>query len=183
MLSGKRIAILVEEGFGDSELIESLRAMKAVEARVVIVGADSTQSYQSQNGKKIITAEVTADKALADDFDAIIIPSVHSPNEKRFHSSVIDLVKKMQDSGKLIAAICCGPQLLISADIARGCRLTSSLLIAEDLKNAGADRIDVPVVTDANIITARKAIDLPVFNWTIIEALRVNDHSAYTGVP
>jgi protease I len=98
----------------------------------------------------------------------------------RFRSSVIDLVKKMHCSGKVIAAICYGPQLLISADIVRGRRLTSSLPIAEYLKNAGADWVDEPVVQDGNIITSRKASDLPVFDWTIIEAVRANGQSSKT---
>ena len=174
MLAGKRIAILVENSFEDLELIEPMRAMKAANARVIIVGTDPRQSYQSQSGKKIITAEVTADKAVTEDFNAIIIPGVHSLDGMRFHSSVIDLVKKMHGLGKVIAAICFGPQLLISADIVRGRRLTSSVSIAEDLKNAGADWVDEPVVQDGNIITSGKVANLPVFDWTIIEAVRAN---------
>ena len=174
MLDGKRIAILVEEGFGDLELFEPQRAMKAAEARVVLVCADHAQSYQSKSGKRTITAEMTTDKVKAEDFDAIIIPGGYALDKMRFHSSVIDLVKKMHGLGKVIAAICFGPQLLISADIVRGRRLTSSLSIAEDLKNAGADWVDEPVVQDGNIITSGKVANLPVFDWTIIEAVRAN---------
>ncbi|MDD5702220.1 MAG: type 1 glutamine amidotransferase [Dehalococcoidales bacterium] len=174
MLDGKRIAILVEEGFGDLELIEPLRAMKAAEARVVLIGSDHVQNYRSQSGKRIITAEVTTNKVKAEDFDAIIIPGIHSLDGMRSHSSVIQLVKKMHGLNRVIAAICYGPKLLISADIVRGRRLTSSLSLTEDLKNAGAEWVDEPVVQDGNIITARKAADLPVFDWTIIEALRTN---------
>jgi protease I len=176
MLDGNRIAILVEAGFGDAYLFEPMRAMKEAGARVVLVGANSTQSYQSQSGKKIITAEVTADRVMTEDFAAIIIPGMHSLDRKRFHSSVIDLVNKMHGLDKVIAAICYGPQLMISAGIVRGRRLTSSLSIAQDLKNAGADWIDEPVVQDGNIITSRKTADLPVFDWTIIEAIKANSH-------
>ena len=176
MLDGKRIAILAEEGFEGSELFEPMRAMKEAGARVVVVGAGSTQSYQSQSGKKTIKADVTAVGVMTDDFDAIIIPGTHSLDRNRFHSPVIDLLNKMHGLGKVIAAICYGPQLLISAGIVRGRRLTSSLSIAEDLKNAGADWIDEPVVRDGNIITSRKAADLPVFDWTIIEAIKANSH-------
>ena len=174
MLDGKRIAILVEEGFEDLELIEPLRAMKAAEARVVLVCAGHAQSYQSKSGKRTITAEMTADKVKAEDFDAIIIPGVLSLDGMRFHSSVIELVKKMHGLNKVIAAISYGPKLLISADIVRGRRLTSSLLIAEALKNAGAYWVDESIVQDGNIITSRKAADLPVFDWTIVEAVRAN---------
>jgi protease I len=71
-----------------------------------------------------------------------------------------------------VAAICHGPQLLISADIVRGCKLTSWVSIAVDLKNAGAEWVDAPVVRDRNLITARKPADLPRFNKAIIDALR-----------
>jgi protease I len=172
MLDGKRIAIIVENGFEDLEFIEPMRAMKAADARVIVIGAELVESYRSNSGKKTIIADVTADKAVTEDFDAIIIPGLRSLDGMRFRSSVIDLVKKMHGLGKVIAAICCGPQLLISADIVRGRRLTSSLSIAKDLKNAGADWVDEPVVQDGNIITSGKVVNLPVFNLTIIEAVR-----------
>ena len=174
MLDGKRIAILIEEGFGDLELVEPLRAMKAAEARVVLIGANSAQSYQNRSGKRTIAVEMTADKVKAEDFDAIIIPCGLSLDGMSYYSSVIDLVKKMHGLGKVIAAICYGQQLLISADIVRGRRLTSSVSIAEDLKNAGADWVDEPVVQDGNIITSGKVSNLPVFDLAIIKAVRNN---------
>ena len=87
------------------------------------------------------------------------------------NQSMIDLVRKAFDSGKLIAAICHGPQLLISADIVRGRRVTSWPSIAVDLKNAGAVWIDAPLVRDGNIITSRKLGDLTKFNKAILNAL------------
>ena len=174
MLDGERIAILVEPGFEHSELFEPMRAMKEAGARVVLVGANSTQSYQSKNGEKSVTVEVTSDRAEAEDFEAIIIPGGHPLDGIRFRSSVIDLVKKMHGLGRVVAAVCYGPQLLISADIVRGRRLTSSLSIAEDLKNAGADWVDEPVVQDGNIITSGKVSNLPVFDLAIIKAVRNN---------
>ena len=172
MLDGKRIAILVEEGFEDSELTEPLRSMKAEGARVIIVGPDSGKPYQSKSGKRTITAEMTADRAKAENFDAVIIPGGYAPNRMRLHQPMINLARKAHDLGRVVAAICHGPQLLISADIVRGRRLTSWPSIAIDLKNAGADWVDEPVVQDGNIITSRKPSDLPKFNKTIIEALR-----------
>ena len=89
----------------------------------------------------------------------------------RLHQPMVDLVRKAHDLGKVVAAVCHGPQLLISADIVRGRRVTSWPSIAVDLKNAGADWVDEPVVRDGNLITARKPADLPRFNKAIIEAL------------
>ncbi len=171
MLEGKRIAILVEEDFEDSELIEPLRAMKDGGARVVIVGSGSKQSYKGKRGAATIAVDTTADKVKPEDFDAIIIPGGYAPDKMRLCQPMVDLVKKAHDEGKVIAAICHGPQLLISADIVRGHRVTSWSSIATDLKNAGATWVDESVVRDGNIITSRRPFDLPKFNKAIIEAL------------
>ena len=172
MLEGKRIAILVEEDFEDSELVEPLRAMKDAGARVVIVGSGTKQSYKGKRGNATITVDVTADKVKAEDFDAIIVPGGYAPDKMRLHQSMIDLVRKAHDLGKVVAAVCHGPQLLISADIVRRRRVTSWPSVAVDLKNAGANWVDEPVVKDGNLITSRKPADLPRFNKTIIEALQ-----------
>jgi protease I len=178
MLEGKRIAILIEDGFKDSELTEPLRSMKAAGARVIIVGTDPTQRYQSKSGKRTITAEMAADRVKAEDFDAIIIPGGYAPDRMRLHQPMIDLVRKAHDLGRVVAAICHGPQLLISADIVRGRRLTSAPSIAVDIKNAGADWVDEPVVQDGNIITSRKPADLPMFDKAIIDAVAANSQSS-----
>ena len=171
MLEGKRIAILAEEDFEDSELMEPLRAMKDAGARVVVVGSGSKKSYKGKRGSATITADTTADKVKADEFDAVIIPGGYAPDKMRLKQSMIELVRKAHDLGKIIAAVCHGPQLLISADIVRGRRLTSWPSVAVDLKNAGATWVDESVVRDGNIITSRKPADLPRFNKAIIGAL------------
>lgn len=172
MLEGKRIAILAEEGFEDSELVEPLRAMKDADARVVVVGSGSKECYRGKRGRANIKVDVTADKVSAEDFDAIIVPGGYAADKMRLHQPMIDLVRKVHDLGRVVAAICHGPQLLISADIVRGRRVTSWPSVAVDLKNAGADWVDEPVVQDGNLITSRKPADLPRFNKAIIEALK-----------
>jgi protease I len=172
MLDGKKIAILAEEDFEDSELIEPLRSMKNAGARVVIVGTGSKPSYRGKRGNVSVSVDITADKVSVEDFDAIIIPGGYAPDKMRHDPAMVELVKKAYELGRVIAAICHGPQLLISADIVRGCKLTSWPSIAVDLENAGAKWVDAPVVQDGNIITARKPADLPRFNKAIIEALR-----------
>jgi protease I len=171
MLVGKRIAILAEDDFEDSELMEPLKAMKDAGARVVIVGSGSKQSYKSKHGSVTIKADITANKAEASDFDAIIIPGGYAPDKMRLYRPMVDLIKKAHDEGKVIAAICHGPQLLISAGIVKGRRVTSWSSVAVDLMNAGAIWVDEPVVRDNNIITSRKPVDLPKFNKAIIQAL------------
>jgi protease I len=172
MLNGKRIAILAEEDFEDSELIEPLRSMKNAGARVVIVGTGSNEKYRGKRGNASVSVDTTADKVKAEDFDAIIIPGGYAPDKMRRDQDMIELVKKAYELGKVVAAICHGPQMLISADIVRGRKVTSWPSIVIDLKNAGAEWLDAPVVQDGNLITSRKPADLPRFNKAIIEALR-----------
>jgi len=172
MLDGKMIAILAEEDFEDSELIEPMRGMKNAGARVLIVGSGSQKSYNGKRGSATVSVDATADNVKAEDFDAVIVPGGYAPDKMRLHQSMVELVRKAHDLGKVIAAICHGPQLLISAEIVRGRRVTSWPSIAVDLRNAGAEWIDAPVVRDGNIITSRKPADLPRFNKAIIEALR-----------
>jgi protease I len=172
MLEGKRIAILAEEGFEDLELIEPLRALKNASARVVIVGSGSHETYLGKRGKAKIRVDTSADKVNGQDYDAVVIPGGYAPDRMRLHQPMIDLVKKAYNSGKVVAAICHGPQLLISAGIVKGRRVTSWPSVAVDLKNAGAKWVDEPVVQDGNLITARKPADLPRFNKAIIDALK-----------
>ena len=171
MLNGKRIAILAEEDFEDSELIEPLRAMKNAGAKVLIVGSGSQESYRGKRGSATVRVDATADNVKAEDFDAIIVPGGYAPDKMRLHQSMVDLVRKAHDLGRVVAAICHGPQLLISAEIVKGRRVTSWPSVAVDLRNAGADWVDAPVVQDGNLITSRKPADLPRFNKAIIKSL------------
>jgi len=172
MLDGKKIAILAEEDFEDSELIEPMRAMKNAGAKVLIVGSGSKETYRGKRGSVTVRVDATADKVKAEDFDAIIVPGGYAADRMRLHQSMVELVRKAYELGKVVAAICHGPQLLISAEIARGHRVTSWPSLAVDLRNAGAEWVDAPVAQDGNIITSRKPADLPRFNKAIIEVLR-----------
>ncbi len=172
MIEGKRIAILAEEGFEDSELVEPLRAMKDAGAKAVIVGSGSQEIYTGKRGQARIAVDAPADEINPEDFDAVIVPGGYAPDRMRLYPSMIALVKKLHDQGKIVAAICHGPQLLISADVVRGRKVTSWPSIAVDLRNAGAQWLDEPVVRDGNLITSRKPADLPRFNKAIIDALR-----------
>lgn len=171
MLDGKRVAVLVEEGFEDSELVEPLRALRDASARVVVVGSGSQASYRGKRGTATVPVDATADEVRADDFDAVIIPGGHAPDRMRMYEPMIDLVRRAVAAGKVVGAICHGPQLLISAEVVRGRRMTSWPSIAVDLKNAGAEWVDEAVVQDGNVITSRKPADLPKFNKAIIRAL------------
>lgn len=170
MLPGRRIALLIEQDFEDAEVTEPLKAMKAAGAKVLVVGSGSAKTYKGKHGTEI-NADVSIDEVRVDEFDAIIVPGGYAPDRMRLYAPMVDLVRKANEKGKLLAAVCHGPQLLISADVVRGRRVTSWQSIAVDLKNAGAIWVDEPVVKDGNLITSRKPADLPRFNKAIILAL------------
>ena len=172
MLDGKRIAILAEDDFEDSEIIVPMWGMKNAGAKVLIVGSGSKEIYQGKRGSVAIRVDVTADKVKAENLDAIIIPGGRAPAKMRKHKPMVDLVKKADELGKIIAAVCHGPQLLIAVGIVKGRRLTSGPAVAAQLKKAGAEWVDEAVVCNGNLITSRKPADLPRFNKAIIEALR-----------
>jgi protease I len=172
MLEGYRVGILVEQGFEDSEMAETMRALSDSGAVVVIIGSGSSLSYRGLRGKLRVRADSTAEDVEVDQLDALVIPGGYAPDKMRLHRSMVDLVRRAHDAGKIVAAICHGPQLLISAEIVKGRRITSWPSIAIDLANAGAVWIDEAVVQDRNIITAGKPADLPRFNKTVIEALQ-----------
>jgi protease I len=178
MLEGKRIAILVEEGFEDAELAEPMRALRDVGAKVIVVGSGSQKTYKGKRGNVRVSPSITADKIKTKDFDAVVIPGGYAPEKMRLYPSMVKLVKNAFDEGKLVAALCHGPQLLISAEIVRGKRVTSWPSVAIDLKNAGAIWVDEPVVKDGNLITSRKPADIPKFNMAIIEELDSQDKQA-----
>lgn len=145
--------------------------MKDGGAMVAIVGSGSKESYKGKSGNAIVTVDATADKVKAEDFDAVIVPGGYAPDKMCLHQPMIDLVREAYDAGKIVAAFCHGPQLLISADIVRGRRVTSWSSITIGLENASANWVDEPVVLGRNLTTSRKPADLLRFNKAIIEAL------------
>ena len=137
----------------DAELMEPLRAMRDAGVRVSVVGSDSKKSHKGKRGSAEVTVDTTADKVETSRFDAIIIPGGYAPDKMRLHQPMVDLIWKAYAKGKIIAAVCHGPQLLISADIVKGHRVTSWPSVPVDLKNAGSTWVDEPVIRDGNIIT------------------------------
>ena len=171
VLSGKRVAILVEQEFEDSELSGPREALLAAGATVVLVGPTSGAEFRGKRGDAIVTSELAAGAAHMTDFDALVIPGGHAPDKMRMRHAMVDLARDAMDTKKTVAAICHGPQLLISADVLRGRTLTCWPSIAIDVKNAGGLYVDKPVVEDGNLITSRKPDDVPMFSEAIIKAL------------
>ncbi|MBS7639607.1 MAG: type 1 glutamine amidotransferase domain-containing protein [Candidatus Bathyarchaeia archaeon] len=188
-LENRRVAIIVAHEFEDVELLYPFLRLSEEGAEVVIVPVESgLHPRPSVRGKPVtgrygtpIPLEVFGEgvryaiKRLneinIEDFDALIFPGGFSPDALRIMPGVIELVKNAHEKGKIIAAICHGPQVLISAGLVRGKKVTSYIAVRDDLVNAGALFIDEPAVRDGNIITGRVPDDLPEFCQMIIEAL------------
>ena len=170
-LAGKRVAILVEDDFEDRELTGPLETLRAAGASVTLVGPTRGASFRGKRGDATVTADASAGEVRMRDFDALVIPGGHAPDKMRLRHAMVDLARDAMEAGKPVAAICHGPQLLISANALRGRTLTCWPSIAIDVKNAGGLYVDKPVVEDGNLITSRKPDDVPVFSEAIIRAL------------
>ncbi|MDX1654133.1 MAG: type 1 glutamine amidotransferase domain-containing protein [Candidatus Competibacteraceae bacterium] len=168
-LQGKKIAILAEQQYEDLDLQYPRLRFQEAGAQVTVIGPEA-RSYPSKHGYP-----AQADKGIREvspgDFDGVIIPGGYSPDHMRRSPEMVEFVREMNRSGKIVAAICHAGWMLCSADIIRGRTVTGFSSIRDDLKNAGAEYVDREVVRDGNIITSRVPPDLPAFCRTIIEAL------------
>lgn len=138
-------------------------------AEVTTIGLN--REHTSRFNRRIIP-DKTIDEAKIDDYDAVVIPGGFGPDRLRVNEKVLDFVREMMRAGKLIAAICHGPQVLISADLIKGKKVTCVKQVSVDVINAGAQYVDEPVVIDGNLITSRHPRDLPGFTAAIIDALK-----------
>lgn len=170
-LAGKRVVVLAEDMYEDPELWYPYYRMKEAGATVTLVGTGSAETYSSKHGYPV-RVDARADDIRAADVDAVIIPGGFAPDRLRRYPAVLRLVREAFEAGKVVAAICHGPWVLVSAGVLRGTTATSVSAIKDDVTNAGAEWVDREVVRDGNLITSRTPADLPAFCRTIIEAMR-----------
>jgi protease I len=163
--------MLVEDEFEDRELVGPLDALRAAGATVTLVGPTANTEYRGKRGDAVVTSDLAAGAAKIANFDAVVIPGGYAPDRMRMRHAMVDLARDAMQAGKPVAAICHGPQVLISANVLRGRTLTCWPSIAIDVKNAGGLYVDKPVVEDGNLITSRKPDDVPQFSEAIIRAL------------
>jgi protease I len=158
-----KIAVIIDDLFEDSEYTEPAKAFREKGHTLVHVGLKEGDTVA---GKKHGT-EVRIDRSVrdvsVDDFDALLIPGGYSPDKLRAHEGPVEFVKEFVNSGKPVFAICHAPQLLISADVLRGRKVTGWKSIVQDIKNAGARFFDEKVVEDKNLVSSRQPGDLPEF--------------------
>ncbi len=169
-LEGKKIAILLEDGYEELEFWYPKLRMEEEGAKVTVL-APQRKVYR---GKHCLEAK--ADRAVSevnvDDFDALIIPGGHAPDRLRRYEEILSFVKEMDKKGKVIAVICHAGHVLVSAKILKGRKVTGFFSIKDDLINAGAEYIDEPVVVDGNLISSRHPGDLGHFCRAIVEKLK-----------
>jgi protease I len=169
-----RVLIVASDGFEESELFGPREILRQRGAEVILASPkrDPIQATVHDDPGKTIRPDLTVDEARADDFNALVLPGgVRNPDHLRLHANVIALIREFDRQGKPIGAICHGPWLLVEADLLRGRTATAWPSIRTDLRNAGANVVDEPAVTDGNIVTSRNPEDVAAFTDALIDLI------------
>lgn len=166
-----KVAFLLADGFEDSEMKNPYEAVKEAGHKAVIIGLEKGAEYKGKKGTVSYTADLGAAEAKAEDFDAVVIPGGSAPEALRVNDDIVRFVKEINEQGKLIAGICHGPQVMISADILKGKAATCYIGIRDDVKLAGAEYHDKEVVVSENLVTSRTPADEPAFIREILAKL------------
>jgi protease I len=178
-LNGKRVAILVADGFEQVELTGPKQELELAGATTQIVSPAKGQvkGWNHTEWGDQFPVDLPLEQARPDDFDALLLPGgVMNPDKLRANAQAVQFVKSFFEAGKPIAAICHGPWTLIEAGAVRGRKMTSYESIKTDLQNAGANWVDQEVVNDQGIVTSRKPADIPAFNLKMIEEFAEGGH-------
>lgn len=170
-INQKRIAILLEDLYQVLEVWYPLLRLKEEGIGVVTVGTGTKDEYKSKEGYPA-KADTSIDNIKPEQFAGVVIPGGYAPDILRRYDQVNDFVKRLYLDGKVVAAICHGGWVLVSAGVLKGQKATCFFAIKDDLIAAGAKYEDKEVVVDKNLITSRKPEDLPVFVGEIIKQLK-----------
>lgn len=165
-----KAAILVEDQYQVLEVWYPYLRLREAGIETVLVGTGTKREYKSREGYPA-PEELSIKKASPDDFAAVIIPGGYAPDILRRHDEVNKFVGRMHRKGKVVASICHGGWVLVSAGILKGKKATSFSAIKDDIINAGAQFLDKEVVVDGNLITSRNPYDLPAFCAAILKKL------------
>jgi protease I len=179
-LKTKKVAIVMTDGFEESEFNKPYEALKNAGADVDIISvkAGKIKGWNHGSWGKEVLADETIDNVLADDYDALVLPGgVMNPDKLRMNKDVIKFVTAFIETGKPVAAICHGPWTLIETGKISGRTLTSYPSLKTDLINAGANWVDEEVVVDNGLVTSRKPDDLPAFCDKMIEEIAEGIHA------
>jgi len=165
-----KVAFLLANNFEDSEMVNPYNAVREAGHEATIIGLEKNAVVNGKKGASY-TTEAASSEVSAADFDAIVIPGGSAPEALRVNDDVVRFVKEANQQGKVIAGICHGPQVMISADILKGKAATCFVGIRDDVKLAGAEYKDEEVVVGGNIITSRTPKDEPAFIREILAKL------------
>ena len=168
-LEGRKVVVLLAEGFEDLEFWVTVMRLREEKAGVTIAGP-STDAVRGKHGLEA-TADVLVADVPADALDAIVVPGGWAPDTLRRYEAVTNLVRTMHERGRIVGLICHAGLVGISAEIVKGSRATGSLGIKDDLVNAGAVWVDEPAFRDGNIVWGRVVEDIPDFCRELVTAI------------
>src|SRR5438067_2340795 len=180
-LSGKKVAILVADGFEEVELTKPKKALDDGGAQISVISIKSgkIQGLNHADEGEAVAVDQTLAEAKPQDFDALMIPGgLMNPDSLRSTEEALEFVRHFFREGKPVAAICHAPWVLIDAGVVRGRTLTSWPAIKTDVRNAGGNWVDHEVVVDNGLVTSRKPDDIPAFNEKMIEEFCEGRHAA-----
>jgi len=178
-LTGKKIAILVADGFEQVEMTAPRKALEdtGAVAHIISPNSDSVKGWQHTDWGDAFDVDVPLVKADAGAYDALLLPGgVMNPDKLRWNEKAVAFVTEFLKAGKPIAAICHGPWTLIETGGIKGRTVTSWPSLKTDLRNAGATWVDERVVVDEGLVTSRKPDDIPAFNQKMIEEFAEGVH-------
>ncbi|MEN6624422.1 MAG: type 1 glutamine amidotransferase domain-containing protein [Smithella sp.] len=178
-----KIAIIIADMFEDSEYSEPAEAFKKAGHEIIHVGLIAGSTVKGEKKGTTVKIDENVRDADVSMFDALMIPGGYSPDHLRVDEDAVQFTKEFVESGKPVFIICHGPQLLITADVLRGRKITGWKSVKQDIINAGAEFIDNKVVEDDNFISSRSPADLPDFIEACLNKLEsgYKSRSAYTG--
>jgi protease I len=179
-LTGKKIAILTENGFEEVELTSPKKALEEAGAEVQIVSPqkDKVKAWDKDHWSIDLAVDKNLDEAKAEDYDALVLPGgVMNPDQLRLNKKAVEFAQQFLETGKPVAAICHGPQLLIETGLIEGRKMTSYPSLRTDLENAAVIWVDQEVVTDNGLVTSRTPKDLAAFNKKMIEEIKEGQHA------
>jgi len=166
-----KVACLLAKGFEDSEFRIPHDRLRQAGYDVEIIGTRAGEKLEGEHQKETATTDLGIDDAQVSDYEGLLIPGGYSPDKLRADERFVAFVKEFDSTGRPLAAVCHGPQLLLSAELQRGRTLTAWKTIQSDLRQAGAKVKDQAVVVDRNWITSRKPDDLEAFSSKFLEEL------------
>ena len=166
-----KIACLLADGFEDSEFRLPCDWLSAAGYTVEIVGKKAGETLKGDKGRETAVVDLGIDDADVDDYEGLLIPGGYSPDKLRADDRFVEFVRAFDATGRPLAAVCHGPQLLLTAELQSGRTLTAWQTIQGDLRQAGANVVDREVVVDDNWITSRKPDDLEAFTSKFVEQL------------